>query len=258
MPRGSTFSSRSAFVAALALCLAGAPAARAQNRLTPAEKAAGWKLLFDGKTFAGWRCLGFDTVLTARWQIQGGTIRKIPSGQVPLMADGRPVEGADLITTGTYRDFELSFQWKVRPAANSGVKYNVSEEMSKSYPPGHSALGFEYQVLDDDRHPDGKLPIHRAASLYDLIPPNDRKQLRPVGEWNDGRVVLRGNHGEHWLNGRKVVEYELGSPGMDSAVARSKFRSIPHFADHRAGHIVLQDHVDEAWYRNIKIRELKP
>jgi hypothetical protein len=248
----------SCVVGAAALLLAGgATRARAQNQLTAAEKAAGWKLLFDGKTFAGWRCLGFDTVLTARWMIQGGTIRKIPSGQVPLMADGRPVEGADLITTGTYRDFELTFQWKVAPAANSGVKYNVSEELSKSYPPGHSALGFEYQVLDDDRHPDGKLPIHRAASLYDLIAPNEQKQLRPVGEWNDARIVLRGNHGEHWLNGKKVVEYELGTPAMDSALARSKFRSIPGFADHRAGHIVLQDHVDEAWYRNIKIRELK-
>ena len=243
---------------AATLCLCwGAAGTQAQNRLTAAEKAAGWKLLFDGKSFAGWRCLGFDTVLTARWAIQDGMIRKIPSGQVPLMADGRPVEGADLITTGTYRDFELSFQWKVAPAANSGVKYNVSEEMSKSYPPGHSALGLEYQVLDDDRHPDGKLPTHRAASLYDLVAPNEQKQLRPVGEWNDARIVLRGNHGEHWLNGKRVVEYELGSPAMDSAVARSKFRSIPGFAEHRAGHIVLQDHVDEAWYRNIKIRELK-
>ncbi len=152
-----------ATVCALGLA-GGATGARAQNRLTAAEKAAGWTLLFDGKSFAGWRCLGFDTVLTARWQVQDGTIRKIPSGQVPLMADGRPVEGADLITKDTYRDFELSFEWKVAPAANSGVKYNVSEELSKSYPPGHSALGFEYQVLDDDRHPDGKLPIHRAAS----------------------------------------------------------------------------------------------
>ncbi len=244
-------------VAALLLA-AGAPGLQAQNRLTAAEKAAGWQLLFDGKTFAGWRCLGFDTVLTARWAIQDGTIRKIPSGEVPLMADGRPVQGADLMTKGTYRDFELSFEWKVAPAANSGVKYNVSEELSKSYPPGHSALGFEYQVLDDDRHPDGKMPIHRAASLYDLIAPNDQKQLKPVGEWNSARIVLRGNHGEHWLNGKKVVEYELGSPAMDSALARSKFRSIAGFADHRAGHIVLQDHVDEAWYRNIKIRELKP
>src|SRR5512143_4264591 len=99
---------------------AGSALAQTPNRLTAAERAAGWKLLFDGKTFAGWRCLGFDTVLTARWQIRDGTIRKIPSGQVPLMADGRPVEGADLMTTGTYRDFELTFEWKVAPAANSG------------------------------------------------------------------------------------------------------------------------------------------
>ena len=258
---GRTFFGRILPLVAVAVALGlagGATAARAQNQLTTAEKKAGWKLLWDGRTFTGWRCLGFDTVLTARWAIQGGTIRKIPSGQVPLMADGRPVEGADLMTIGTYRDFELSFEWKVAPGANSGVKYNVSEELSKSYPPGHSALGFEYQVLDDDRHPDGKLPIHRAASLYDLIAPNQDKQLKPVGQWNTGRIVLRGNHGEHWLNGRKVVEYELGSPAMDSLLARSKYHTITGFADRRAGHIVLQDHVDEAWFRNIRIRELKP
>jgi hypothetical protein len=243
--------------AVFALTLAGsATAARAQNSLTPAEQAAGWQLLFDGKTFTGWRCLGFDTVLSARWMIQDGTIRKIPSGEVPLMADGRPVAGADLMTVGTYRDFELSFEWKVAPAANGGVKYNVSEEISRSYPPGHSALGFEYQVLDDALHPDGKLPIHRAASLYDLIAPNPDKRLEPVGEWNTARIVLRGNHGEHWLNGEKVVEYDLGTPAMDTLLARSKYRSIKGFADRRAGHIVLQDHVDEVWYRNLKIRDL--
>lgn len=257
---GSTLPQRAlpllAVVVALSLA-GGASPARAQNRLTAAEQKAGWKLLWDGKTFDGWRGLGFDTVLTARWMIQDGAIRKIPSGQVPLMADGRPVAGADLMTKGTYRDFELSFEWKVAPAANGGVKYNVSEELSKSYPPGHSALGFEYQVLDDDRHPDGKMPIHRAASLYDLIAPNQDKQLRPVGEWNTARIVLRGNHGEHWLNGRKVVEYDLGTPAIDSALARSKYRTIKGFADRRAGHIVLQDHVDEVWYRDIKILELK-
>ena len=251
---------RSPLLAAIGgvLVAAGATAAQAQNRLTPAEQAAGWQLLFDGRTFAGWRCLGFDTVLTARWMIQDGTIRKIPSGQVPLMADGRPVAGADLITTAQYTDFELSFDWKVAPGANGGVKYNVSEELSQAYPPGHSALGFEYQVLDDDRHPDGKMPIHRAASLYDLIAPNRDKQLRPVGEWNTARIVLRGNHGEHWLNGKKVVAYDLGTAVMDSLLARSKYHTIKGFADRRAGHIVLQDHVDEVWYRNIKVRELRP
>lgn len=234
----------------------GATGLPAQNRLTPAEEAAGWKLLFDGRTFNGWRGLGLDSVPSAHWTVQDGTIRKVPSGQVPVQADGQPVAGGDLMTAGVYRDFEFVFEWKVTAGANSGVKYNVSEALSRSVPPDHAAKAFEYQVLDDDLHPDGKQPNHRAGALYDLVAPNREKQLRPVGEWNEARIVLRGNHGEHWLNGKKVVEYELGTPAMDSALARSKYRPMSWFADRRAGHIVLQDHTDEVWFRNLRIREL--
>jgi len=240
------------------LCmLGGASAARAQNQLTAAEEAEGWKLLFDGSTFKGWRGLGYDVVPTAHWMVQDGAIRKIPSGQVQRQADGQPSFGGDLMTVDAYRDFDFSFEWKVSPAGNGGVKYNVSEELSRSIPPDHAAKGFEYQVLDDERHPDGRGANHRAGGLYDLIAP-DGAQLEPVGEWNTARIVLRGNHGEHWLNGKKVVEYELGSAAMDSLLARSKYRTIPGFADRRAGHIVLQDHTDEVWYRNLKIRDLSP
>jgi hypothetical protein len=176
--------------------------------------------------------------------------------QARTQADGQPLDGGDLMTTEVFGDFELSWEWRVTPGANSGVKYNVSEELSTSLEPRHAAKGFEYQILDDDRHPDGKLPSHRAGALYDLFPPGEAKRLHPVGEWNESILVFRGPHGEHWLNGAKVVEYDLGTARMDSALTASKYRTIPWFAARRRGHIVLQDHGDEVYFRNIKIREL--
>ena len=160
------------------------------------------------------------------------------------------------MTTDTFGDFELRWEWKISRAGNSGVKYNVSEELSMANAPNHAALGFEYQVLDDSLHEDNKVPSHRAGALYDLIPPNADKRLRPVGEWNSSAIVFRGSHGEHWLNGAKVVAFELGTPRMDSLLALSKYKSIPGFATRRRGHIVLQDHVDEVFFRNIKLRPI--
>lgn len=162
------------------------------------------------------------------------------------------------MTRDSYSDFELAFEWKVAPGANSGVKYNVSEEMSTASEPYNAALGFEYQILDDDRHADGELASHRTGALYDLIPANESKRVNPVGEWNESRIVVMGNHGEHWLNGEKIVEYDLESADFDSTLAASKYASIEGFADRRAGHIVLQDHGDDVWYRNIRIRRLNP
>jgi len=241
------------------------------NTLTPAERTAGWQLLFDGRTLTGWRGVGYDTVPTAHWVVVNGAIKKIASGDVPRVADGRPLVGGDLMTRDSFADFELTFEWKVTPGANSGVKYNVSEAMSIAQGgagtqggPTHSALGFEYQVLDDVRHEDGKLPSHRSAALYDLIAPNEQKVgaqhaaplLHPVGQWNRSRIVFRGNHGEHWLNGQKVVEFELGSARMDSALTASKYKAISGFGEKRRGHIVLQDHGDEVYFRSIKVRPL--
>jgi hypothetical protein len=247
--------SRPAIVLATALIVAIPPVLAAQqpNQLTPAEKAAGWRLLFDGKTLKGWKGLGYDSVPTAHWMVDGGAIRKIPSGKVPLQPDGQPLHGGDLMTVGDYTDFELSFEWKVAPGANSGVKYNVSEPYSLKYQPGHAALGFEYQIEDDSLGDDITLGTHRAAALYALIAANDRKRLKPVGQWNTARIVFRGNHGEHWLNGEKVVAFDLHTPQLDSLVALSKYHVYPGFADKRSGHIILQDHNDEAWYRSIKI-----
>ncbi len=243
-------------VAALAAVLQTMPPAAARpNELTAAERATGWRLLFDGRTLSGWRGLGYDSVPTAHWKVADGAIEKIASGNVPKLADGQPAHGGDLMTVDSFGDFELAFEWKVAPGANSGVKYNVSEQLSMSQAPNHAALGFEYQILDDDRHEDGKLPSHRAGALYDLIAPNARKHVRPVGEWNRSRIVFRGRHGEHWLNGEKIVAFDLETPRMDSLIAASKYRSIPGFAERRKGHIVLQDHGDEAYFRSIKVRE---
>ena len=222
---------------------------------------AGWRVLFDGRTLTGWRGVGYDTVPTAHWVVVNGAIKKIATGDVPRVADGRPLVGGDLMTVDSFADFELSFEWKVTQGANSGVKYNVSEAMSLAQGgagtqggPTHSALGFEYQVLDDERHEDGKLPSHRSGALYDLVAPTAKP--RPVGQWNSSRILFRGNHGEHWLNGVKVVEFELGTARMDSLLAASKYKTIAGFGSKRRGHIVLQDHGDEVYYRDIKVRPL--
>ena len=251
-------------ITVLALALAALPAAVSRqapapstpvNTLTAEETAQGWKLLFDGRSFAGWRGLGYDAVPDKHWRIDGEAIMKVATKDVPPGADGTPAPGGDLMTAEAFRDFELVFEWRISPGGNSGVKYNVSEELSRGTPPqGHSALGFEYQVLDDDLHEDARNGANRtAAAIYDLFGPVG-KSLRPVGAYNAARIVFLGNHGEHWLNGRKVLAFDLGSPEFKEALAKSKFKAIAGFADKRAGHIVLQDHQDAVWYRNIKIR----
>jgi len=265
-------------VAGLAACRSGAPSgadtlpasasqSSVPNQLTAAERQAGWRLLFDGRTLAGWRGLGYPNVPAGHWTVEDGAIEKVATASVLAGPDGRRPPGGDLMTVATFGDFELSWDWKMSPAGNSGMKYNVSEELSGGQASNvlrpatgtsgvsHSAIGFEYQMIDDDRHSDGKLPTHRSGALYDLLTPNERKQLKPIGEWNHSAIVFVGSHGEHWLNGVKVVEYELGSPRLDSALAASKFRSMPWYAQRRTGHIVLQDHGDAAWFRNLKIRE---
>jgi hypothetical protein len=220
--------------------------------------AADWQPLFDGSTLTGWRGLGRDDVPPGHWVVEDGAIRKIETGDVPEAADGQPLEGGDIITLDTYEHFELRFEWKVAPGANSGIKYNVSESMSVDAAPKTAALGFEYQILDDDLHPDaGNGPTRTAGALYDLIGPSEKKRLKPVGEFNSGRIVLRGSRGEHWLNGTKVVEYDLSSDDFKARLAKSKYAPVPRFAERRHGYIVLQDHTDDVWIRNISIRELE-
>jgi hypothetical protein len=200
--------------------------------------------------------LGRDSIPEGHWIIEDGSIKKVPSGEVPLQADGQPLVGGDLMTEKTFGNFELYLEWAISPAGNSGIKYNVSKEMSTANPPATAALGFEYQILDDDGHPDAQNGENRTAgALYDLMAPRD-KELGPVGEFNSARIIFLGSHGEHWLNGIKVLEFNLGTPAFEEALAGSKYRDIEGFADRRRGYIVLQDHTDAVWFRNIKIREL--
>lgn len=226
------------------------------NTLSSNEMAEGWILLFNGKDFEGWRGLGRESIPEGHWTVENGSLKKIPSGDVPLQEDGQPVEGGDILTEETFEDFELRFEWKICPGGNSGIKYNVSESMSMSFPPEFAALGFEYQILDDNGHPDAQNGDNRtAAALYDLLEP-EKKNLKPAGEWNSGRIFFKGNHGEHWLNGRKVLEYDLGTPEMEKRLEASKYSIYEGFGLKRKGHIVIQDHTDAAWYRNIKIKIL--
>jgi hypothetical protein len=228
------------------------------NTLTDKEKKEGWKLLFDGKTFNGWRGLGMETVPQGLWIIENGTIRKVDVKLVPKLPDGKTAPGGDLITINNYENYELYFEWN--SAGNSGLKYNVDEEMSQKYGSRYAALGFEYQLLgtgveDGNVANKGQIDKHSVGALYDLIIPK-YVPVKPVGEYNISRILIDGNHVEHWLNGIKVVEYELGSQLLDSAYLISKFNKIPHFQDKRNAHIVLQNHPGDSWFRNIKIREI--
>jgi len=225
------------------------------NALTKAEITDGWQLLFDGKSFDGWRGIGIEGVPEGHWKIVDGAIQKIASGDVPTQADGQPVKGGDLITDKTFQNFELKFEWKISEAGNSGVKYNVDESVSiKNGSTG--ALGYEYQVLDDDKHSDNLNPTHRSGSLYDMIE-SKGKVLKPVGEYNSAKVVFNGNIIEHWLNGKKVVEANSDTPEFEELFKKSKYHNKKDFTVHKNGSIVLQDHGNDTWYRNIKIKILK-
>ncbi|MGB7296290.1 MAG: DUF1080 domain-containing protein [Candidatus Aminicenantales bacterium] len=225
------------------------------NALSEEEKREGWVSLFDGRTLAGWRGIGQEGIPAGHWAVEDGAIKKLSAGEVPRQADGQPIQGGDLMTDRTCGNFELRLEWKINAGGNSGIKYNVSEEISMSVAPPQAAIGFEYQIIDDGVNPDALVgPNRTAAALYDLMAPRN-KILKAVGEYNEARIVFRGRHGEHWLNGRKVLEFDLGTAEMDDLIAASKYRDIPGFAEKRRGHIVLQDHGDAVWFRNIRIRE---
>jgi len=224
------------------------------NTLTEAEKADGWELLFDGESFVGWRGIGIEGIPKGHWKIEDGAIKKIASGNVPTLPDGQPAKGGDLMTDRTFKNFEFSFEWKISEAGNSGVKYNVIEEVSIKNE-STSALGFEYQVLDDDKHSDNLNPTHRSASLYDMIEAKG-KTTKPVGEFNSAKIIFNNGHGEHWLNGVKVVEYDNNSEKFNELFKKSKYHKHADFTEHKDAHIILQDHGDNCWYRNIKIKQL--
>jgi hypothetical protein len=222
---------------------AGQKADSAANALTPAEKSAGWTLLFDGHTVGAWRGYKRPDATDSRWKVEEGTLTLPPD-------NGRDTHGQrDIISKDTFEQFELVFDWRIAPGGNSGVKYFVLEDRD-------SAIGHEYQVIDDEHHADAKIGPHRqTAALYDVLPATDRP-VKPAGEWNTTRIVVRGQTVEHWLNGKKVLQYELNSPALNAAIEKSKFKGIERFGKRQNGHILLQDHGNQVWFRNIKIRRL--
>ncbi len=239
------------------------------NYLSPQERAQGWKLLFDGKTTNGWRGAGKENFPTKGWKVQNGELI------VEAAGGAEAGNGGDIVTLDEFSTFELKLDFMITEGANSGIKYFITEK----YGTDQSAIGLEYQILDDEKHPDAKLGAdgnRTVGSLYDLIPAHKNKIVKKPGEWNHARLIvtgtrheewLKGNsmeasdfvgaHVEHWLNDRKVLEYERGTQAFYALVARSKYAKWEGFGGWPSGHILLQDHGNEVHFRSIKIREIK-
>lgn len=229
------------------------------NILSHAEKSAGWQLLWDGKTSEGWRGAKSDGFPTEGWDMKDGVLTVHENGGEESAA------GGDIITRKRYANFELTADFKITPGANSGIKIFVQPNLSPidkvtGQPTGQgSAIGLEFQILDDARHPDAKLGMdgnRTIGSLYDLIPAPKDKVVMPVGEWNHVRILSQRQHVTFWLNGEKTVEFDRHSPEFRAAVAGSKYHNIPKFGDWAAGHILLQEHGNEVSFHNVKLREL--
>jgi hypothetical protein len=215
-----------------------APAPAAMNTLSGAERGAGWQLLFDGKTVAGWRGYKTDAV-PAAWSVIGGALTKA-------------VGTGDIVSRQAFQDFELRFDWKIGTGGNSGVFYRASEEYDHVY-----WTGPEYQLLDDANAGDGKNRLTSAGAAYGLYAA-PAGIVKPANQWNSARIIVKGHHVEHWLNGQKLLEYELGSPDWTAKVAASKFAAWPDYGRLPKGFIAIQgDHDGTLSLRNIMIRELR-
>jgi hypothetical protein len=209
------------------------------NQLTDQEKKAGWKLLFDGSSFKGWKSLDTEQPPQKGWQVKNGVL-------TVLGHQG----GGDIITDQAYTNFELTLEVKLTEGANSGLKYFIQPPCS---------VGFEYQILDNDKHPDAKFGINgnrKFASLYDLLPAIGA-QPKAIGQWNQVHLIVNGNHIEHWLNAKKVLAFDRSSKPFWDAYKTSKFLEFKDFGTYQQGHILLQEHGNTVSYRNIKLRVLQ-
>lgn len=220
------------------------------NTLTKKEQKQGWELLFDGKTFDGWRQCN-ATAMASNWEIDDNAMKVYTA---PGKKKGHGGNGDILFYKKEYKNFELSIDWKTEKAGNSGIFYYVREVPGK---PIYYAAP-EVQVLDNVDASDNKIDSHLAGSLYDILPA-DPKTVKPAGEWNTCVIKVKNGKAEHWMNGKKVVSYKLWTPEWDAMVAKSKFKSFPGWQEgiSKQGYIGLQDHGYDIWFRNIKIRELK-
>lgn len=220
------------------------------NTVSDRQSAEGWRLLWDGKTTEGWRSARGEAFPDRGWSIEDGILKVWEN-------DGaESANGGDIITVDMYENFWLSVDFKITDGANSGIKYFVRPDL---YHSDASAIGCEYQILDDERHPDAKLGKdgnRTLASLYDLITADKSEAWYRHRQWNNALIKVEGNHVEHWLNGVKVLEYERNTPEFNELVAGSKYKNWENFGNHAKGHILLQDHGHEVWYKNILIKEL--
>lgn len=219
------------------------------NTISEREAAEGWKLLWDGKSSEGWRGAKLDAFPDKGWSMEDGILK------VHKSDGGESTNGGDIVTTRSYRNFMLTVDFRITKGANSGIKYFVDTNLNKGE---GSAIGCEFQILDDKNHPDaelGKDGNRKLGSLYDLIPAPADKPFRN-GFFNTAMVVVEGNHVEHWLNGVKIVEYERNNEEWNQLVQTSKYKDWPNFGNAEEGLILLQDHGDEVWFQNIKIKEL--
>jgi len=219
--------------------LAGSIVVAAPNQLTPAEASSGWRLLFDGESTAGWHRFQQQSFPQKGWVVEDGWLHCLGQG------------GGDILSDLEVEAFDLKWEWKLEPGGNSGLKYCVLETRK-------TALGHEYQMLDDEKNEDARLAQGKrvTASFYDVLKPTVKPPSKPMGQINESRIVVKSNHVEHWLNGVKVLEYECGSESVRAAVAESKFRNTPGFGNCVKGHLLLQDHGSKVWFRSIKIRDL--
>ena len=210
--------------------------AEKKKKGTKLEK--GFVALFDGSSTDQWMNAGTGKFPEKGWTIEDGCLKHTAKGG-----------GGDVITRSTYEQFDFRFEWKVAKGANSGVKYFIIRE--------RGSLGHEYQVLDDANHPDGAKGANRqTAAFYDVLDPVNDKPVKPVGEFNSSRILVKGNTVKHFLNGKDVLTYKLGSDELKAAIAKSKFKNLKVFGQRLPGHILIQDHGDAVWYRNIRIRDL--
>jgi hypothetical protein len=238
------------FAAAAAVApLAAQTAAKAQTRKDPTASTTtadkgGWIQLFDGKDLKGWRGYKKTDASEGRWKVVDGVLT------LPSNGAGDTHGARDIISDATFDQFDLRWEWKISEGGNSGVKYFVLEDRN-------DAIGHEYQLIDDERHPDAKIGPHRqTAAFYDVLQAHDRP-MKPAGEWNTSEVIVKGTHVTHILNGKTVLEYDLDSPALKAAIAKSKFKDIERFGKPQNGHILIQDHGDQVWYRKIEIKRLK-
>ena len=213
----------------------------AVNTLNEDQKAKGWRMLFNGKNLDGWRTYPKAGTIGKAWAVKDGILTKVAG-----------TKGGNIMTVETFTDFDLNWDWRVQKNGNNGIKYMILEERK-------ATIGHEYQMLDDINYSKGKSvkPKGLTASFYDVLPPNTKGVVKGPGEWNHSRIFVLGDTVEHWLNGKMVLQYKLGSKAVLDAVQNSKFKKIKGFGTKVKGHILLTDHKDQCEFKNIRIREFK-